>query len=302
MIKKIVNFLEKKYSLICITISWWLFCRSNSPLGVYKGDRKERIIVSLTSYPGRINYVFKTIQSLLLQVLKPDRIILWLSQEQFKGLESELPHELLELKNYGLEIRWCKDTKSYKKLIPAVKEWPKDIIVTADDDTYYRKKWLLELYEAHLKNPKDICAHRVTKIVLIDNEYKTIVGGVDVWNFACYLNKLTGVGGVLYPPGCFYKDLFREDIFMKKCTTNDDVWFWLMGVLNGTKVFPVRKSFSKNILTVKGSQTNGALCKINDYGDMLFWKDFFNMLKEYPELDSILRDEYRSIIETTEGA
>ena len=84
--------------------------------GLSDCPREVSVIVSLTSYPGRINIVYRTIKTILTQTFKPDRVILWLSDEQFKGIP--LPNNLTELEQYGLEIRWCQDIKSYKKLIP----------------------------------------------------------------------------------------------------------------------------------------------------------------------------------------
>ena len=45
--------------------------------------RNDKIIVSLTSFPGRIHLVHKTIQTILLQSIKPDLVELWLAKEQF---------------------------------------------------------------------------------------------------------------------------------------------------------------------------------------------------------------------------
>lgn len=67
--------------------------------------RNEKIIVSLTSFPGRIHLVHKTIQTILLQSVKPDLIELWLAKEQFPNLEKDLPSELIELTQFGLNIR-----------------------------------------------------------------------------------------------------------------------------------------------------------------------------------------------------
>ncbi|MBQ2886366.1 MAG: hypothetical protein IJE43_21810 [Alphaproteobacteria bacterium] len=43
-----------------------------------------KVIVSLTSYPARINIVHKTIESLLNQTYKADKVILYLAYEQFQ--------------------------------------------------------------------------------------------------------------------------------------------------------------------------------------------------------------------------
>ena len=45
--------------------------------------RETQIVVSLTTYGGRIHEVYKTIQSLFMQSVKADRIILWLAEDEF---------------------------------------------------------------------------------------------------------------------------------------------------------------------------------------------------------------------------
>ena len=44
---------------------------------------EPKIIVSLTSFPPRIKKIWLTIETLLRQKDKPDRIILWLSVDEF---------------------------------------------------------------------------------------------------------------------------------------------------------------------------------------------------------------------------
>ena len=68
-------------------------------------ERERRIIVSLTSFPRRISAVWQTIESLMRQELCPDKIILWLSKEQFSSTE-QLPKELQKLCERGLEINF----------------------------------------------------------------------------------------------------------------------------------------------------------------------------------------------------
>ena len=77
---------------------------------------------------------------------------------------------MLKLKKNGLTIKWCKNIKSYKKLIPALQEYSNDIIITADDDIYYPENWLKILYETHKQHPENIIAHRSKKITLNDKK------------------------------------------------------------------------------------------------------------------------------------
>ena len=64
----------------------------------------NKIVVSMTSYPGRIMNVGKSIFLLLKkQTIKPDEIHLWLSIEEFPNKEKSLPEDL------NLIIEKCDD-------------------------------------------------------------------------------------------------------------------------------------------------------------------------------------------------
>lgn len=43
-----------------------------------------------------------------------------------------------------------------------------------------------------------------------------------------------GVGGVIYPPGCFGEDFFEKEIFTAICPNGDDIWLKAMSLLKGT--------------------------------------------------------------------
>lgn len=264
-----------------------------------RNENKKTLIVSLTSFPARIDKADKTIKSLLLQRKKPDAVILWLAEEQFPQGEKELPPQLLELKDFGLEIDWCRDIRSYKKLVPALKQYPEATIVTADDDIYYRKNWLTVLCKMQVEHPQAICAHRITKFYLEAKQYKVIRGGKDVWpEQLTVLHEVTGCGGVLYPPHTLHKDITNAELFMRLCPTNDDIWFWVMAVLNGTKICtPEAKKRQTEMIYVEGTQEGPTLYSINIDGEKLFWKDFERVLAYYPELDAILKKEYERLSE-----
>ncbi len=253
--------------------------------------RKEPLIVSFTSFPARIKTVHLVVESLFKQTLKPDRIILWLADSQFPNKEKDLPKELLEQKKRGLEIRWCEDTRSYKKLIPTLALFPNAVIVTIDDDNVFDKEWLRLLYSSYLQDPKSIHCHRVTKFVLNDkDEFEIITGGRKYYHQASFLNKLVGAGGVLYPPHSLYKDILNKDLFMTLAPTNDDQWFWFMGLLNGYRVKVVDGAQIK-LNCIDGTQ-EVALCNINDHGENLFWKQFDLLINHYPTIAETLRHEY----------
>ncbi len=58
-------------------------CPEVKDVGVTNNKRETKIIVSLTTFPDRIESVYKTVSTLLTQTLKPDEVILWLADSQF---------------------------------------------------------------------------------------------------------------------------------------------------------------------------------------------------------------------------
>lgn len=261
--------------------------------GITETKRPTEIIVSLTSFPARINSVEKTVRTLLSQTLKPDRVVLWLAEEQFPNREKDLPEALVSLKTFGLDIEFCEDLRSYKKLIPAMKKYPKAVIITADDDIYYAPDTVESLYTAYLEDKTSVHAHRIQPLALVDGN--KLKNGKKVPKTS-YFNRQIGYGAVLYPPDVLYKDAADVSIFKKLLPTHDDVWFWAMTVLNHRKINLV-KGDKESIIYVENTQQYG-LCKIN--------KSFSNnksagisieeadkrILDYYPQLIEILKEEY----------
>ncbi len=214
--------------------------------GINSSERTVPIILSLTSYEERFDDLVISIYSLLNQKIKPDRIILWLSDE-YDGV-NDLPYEITRFIKNGLEIRFVKDIKSYTKAIYAFKEFPNSIIVTADDDIYYPKNWLEKLYYSYIAHSEDIHVHRAHRVKFSGGQ----LAPYETWDrhvseeTARFDNFLTGVGGVLYPPNCFTKEVLREDVFLKNSPTADDVWFWVMALVHNKKIRVV-KNHIKNL-------------------------------------------------------
>ncbi|MEO6851924.1 MAG: hypothetical protein ABI166_14880, partial [Mucilaginibacter sp.] len=93
------------------------------------------------------------------QTVLPDKIILWLSSDQFSGVLS-LPKKLLKLQKRGLEVRFCQgDLRSHKKYFYALQEFPEDFIVTIDDDIIYPTDMLEQLINLSNIYPSCICCH-----------------------------------------------------------------------------------------------------------------------------------------------
>lgn len=211
--------------------------RSN---GLNTVPRERRIIISLTSYPGRMYDIHFCLYSLLTQSLKPDAVILWLAKEQFPAGEADIPPQVLALKKWGLSIQWCEvDMRSYKKLIPALQAYPEDFIVTADDDLYYAPDWLEVLWNNYLQTDKhSIVAHRCHKVRMADGvigTYRSFIKRI-CDNSLSLFNLSTNGGGTLFPPHSLHPDVVDHAKAMKICPHADDIWFWGMAVCADTKI------------------------------------------------------------------
>lgn len=271
--------------------------REFSGSGLSSSERKPKLIVSLTSFPQRMYLLHYTIYSLLKQSVKPDMLLLWLAEEQFPNKEQDIPQALLNLKKNGLSIRWCRDMRSYKKIIPALREYPDDIIVTADDDCFYAEDWLEKLWNAWRADPQSIHCHRATRGVLTARKtitrrrnWKRNPGDApSFWNFA------TGSYGILYGPHTLHPDVLNEDLFLRLSPTVDDFWLWAMAVLQGTRIHMLDDNNQPGIYI--DPETNEELlelgpCLNKEYGNNgPSGKYQANILSAYPQLIEILESE-----------
>ncbi|MDR1305831.1 MAG: hypothetical protein LBK76_11515 [Verrucomicrobiales bacterium] len=205
--------------------------------GVTRRQRERPLIVSLTSFPQRMTDVHYCLYSLLTQKLKPNRVVLWLSPEEFPRLEADVPEKVLRLREFGLEIHWCEDNlKPYNKLIHSLETFPDAVIVTADDDIFYPNDWLGKLYAAYLRRPELIHCHLVDRVTVDEHGEPAPYPQWGQGYGTSVLNLLMGFCGVLYPPRVLHPDVTRRELFQKLCPTGDDLWFWAMAVLHGTLV------------------------------------------------------------------
>lgn len=209
-----------------------------------KTERNPQIILSLTSYGRRTktSVVYYTLVSLLNQTLQPDRIVLCLDREKWNI--DNIPDKLKSLLQYGVDIEFCKDVKSYTKLIPCLKKYPNDILITVDDDIIYPSNLIETLYSCHQEFPTCIVCGQGS---LIEKKSDGKIMNYNDWKGALsrQFYKLLlplGVKGVLYPPHSLYKDVINEELFMKLAPNADDLWFWMMGYLAGTKQMVIKVS------------------------------------------------------------
>lgn len=213
-------------------------------------QEQKQVIISLTSFPAAISYAIQAVKSILEGIVLPDKIVLYLTFSQFG--ESGIPMELQELvkNNPVFEIRnYDDDIRSYRKLVPALNDFPDAVIVTIDDDVWYNKNMLHRLLYLHNRYPNAIVGHRVReyKPNAPYRSWKKYKGHRYLLKSLKpkFTNIQTGVGGVLYPPDSLDTKMLDSKIFMEMAPTVDDIWFWAAAVAKGTKIAPVPFGYFK---------------------------------------------------------
>lgn len=225
---------QRQYDLLRPQLEWRILHETE------RGVSDERyadhdIVVSLTTYSKRLYSVALTIESLMEQTMKANRIILWLAEDELE--DRPLPRALSLLERRGLEIRFCPDYRSFKKLVPSLLLCPEDTVITYDDDMLLPYDALENLIVPHLSRPDIIYSHRAHRMTF---DERGRLRPYNEWRFTekhyepSFLTFPTGGGGTLYPAHSLAQEVTRAESFMKLCPTADDIWFKAMALLNDT--------------------------------------------------------------------
>lgn len=239
--KKVLDYCEWFYN---IPVARWYAEHPSHKIGITKDKRKQKVIVSLTTYPKRIGTIWLTIETLMRQSVKPDEIILWLAESQFPNRLSDLPENLLQLQSRGLTIQFCDDLRSHKKYYYVLQEYPKDIIILADDDMFYPRDTVQKLLEMHTKWPEDICCMTAQ---VIGPDFCSAPSlwrnpSLDEQNLqhTQQIQAFTG-SGTLIPPNALPEETFDKEVLQRICFYADDLWVAFMAHRKDTKITTTRK-------------------------------------------------------------
>lgn len=233
----------------------------------YYGE--SEIIVSLTTHGNRIYDVHAAIESIMQGSMKPNKIVLWISEDY---RDTILPLTLQRQMNRGLEIKYCRDIRSYTKLIYSLESFPNASIITIDDDILYPYDLLEHLINAHIESPDVICANWIRETPLnLDKSYMSILRWPQLFNAQQLSNRyfFEGFAGVLYPPHSLDTEVFNESTFMDICKYADDVWFNAMALKAGTKVKYAWKHYSIASFIDNTDGQCVALQNVNNKGEVL---------------------------------
>ncbi|PZD77001.1 glycosyl transferase [Mesonia sp. K7] len=214
---------------------------SNKHLKKPHPKKEIPVIVSLTTIPSRLEVVYLTIKSILAQNAKPKKVILNLH----KSLKNSIPKNLKNLEGEVFEIHLSEIDCPHLKLVETLKRFPKENIVTIDDDQVYPANFLKTLYHTHLENPNAIISN-IARLIKFDKNEEPLP--YQKWPYV-YAHQISskfllplGVFGVLYPPNSLNEEVFNIEQMNLLAPKADDLWFKAMGLLNDAPVVITKKT------------------------------------------------------------
>lgn len=208
------------------------------PAGTIDGKYTANdVIISVTSYGKRVSDTLPyMLYSLLEQTKLPHKVLVYLDKNHWS--DGQLPPILKECQRIGIDFVYCDDLLSYKKLIPALKMFPDNPIITFDDDFYYNPhiiEWLIRDYKKSDK--RTVIGSWGGIVEYKDGEYAPYTQ----WKDCAYRKgdeeiSLYAGNGTIYPPHLFDEEISNKDVFLDLAPTADDIWFWVMEKKAGIKI------------------------------------------------------------------
>lgn len=215
-------------------------------------DTNDIIIANLTTWPKRVKVLIEMLKTFNKnQTLHPDKIILWLSKEEFS--KETIPYEILKL----IEDKILTEIQLVEGNTYAHKKWETFKLnnnaynVMIDDDLVYPPTFIEELYIASKKYNSPITYYgRNTNykdnLRIYDNHFEEL----------SYRNGLFS-GLTIFPPKSFPLKSFKyselRDEFCYRC---DDSWINAWMLKDNKKIRVLHPWPSKNLNEIKGAYEN----------------------------------------------
>lgn len=239
--------------------------------------RNQKIIVSLTTIPNRIDKIKLVVTRMMNQTVRPDKIVLYIDEAQKEKFN--FTDDLRKLIDLGLMVKYVRDIGPHTKYFYALQEYQDDIVITVDDDIIYSHHLIETLLNSYQAYPHAISANIVSNFFFENGKLAPSTKWRQKFSYGVgtIYSIGYGVGGVLYPPRIMPKETFDEEKIRSLCLFADDLW--LKAIENKNDI-PVIKSKNgdqlyKYFVTVDGSQSV-SLRSENDFKDRNV--DYLNQL------------------------
>ena len=194
--------------------------------GKLSSVKGESIIVSFTSFPARIEKLWVVVRCMKRQSVKPDKIVLWLSKEQFENVS--LPESLTSLIDEQFEVRFVEnDYRSHKKYCYAFREFIDDIVILIDDDIYYPSTMIERLLNGLKIHPDSVICQYGSEMKY--NEDGSLPSFSEWWEEKAKASDskdffLGTGGGSLFQPNKLIETILDTKLAIRLTPLADDIW------------------------------------------------------------------------------
>ena len=231
---------------------------------VYK--RQKKVIISLTSYPQRFEFLPSVFDSIKNQTLLIKNVKLVLSKKEKK---------LFKNKINGIDIMTVKkNLKPHKKYYYTMSKYRDYAILTLDDDTIYCNNTIKSLFNSYLDHPNIVSGRAGHFMKYKDNgELTGYLSWFDPANSVKDIDYnifLIGVGGIIYPPDILnindnYLDIIRDFLI------GDDFVLKHLEIKKGIEQKLIKNNHPQG-LYMKNNSLNRPLYAINKYRNDIYIK------------------------------
>ena len=189
------------------------------------------IYVSLSTIPQRLKNLNQSVQSLLKQTRKPDKIFINIPFKYKRFSETVENDQIPKFDNNVVEITRCEDCGPGTKLLGSLNKLKKDsLVILADDDHSYEDYMIEKFFYFYSKDPNNAYSFYVHPLGNFG-----IGQGAD--GFAINTNHLTGIK-------LFYDKIVKD---YKELFLYDDLWIsYFLYFIKKNKILSLQNYLKKN--------------------------------------------------------
>lgn len=198
--------------------------------------KKDTIIVNITTYPARDNFLYKALKYFDKQTLKPDKIILWLSETEYD--KENLPDTILNClkENLLTDILFINKNIYCHKRHECFKYFNYAFNIFIDDDIYYPLDFVEKLvYYSKLYNVPTSYFGKNMEYINTSWSTNNFKNGPDIKNR--YYGGLSCIPPYKFPIESFNYEKER-DIICPKC---DESWLQMWFIKNNINVYNINE-------------------------------------------------------------
>ena len=189
------------------------------------------IYISISTIPPRLKNLNESIQSLLNQTKKPDKIFVNIPYKYKRFSETIEDNQIPKFDSSIVEVTRCEDCGPGTKLLGSLNKFEKNsLVILADDDHFYEDYMIEKLFYFYSKAPNNAYSFFVYPL-----ENFPVAQGAD--GFAINTNHLIGIKN-------FYEQIVKD---YKELFLNDDLWIsYFLYFFKKNKILSLQEYLKKN--------------------------------------------------------